>query len=220
MFYLSGICYNAFMKFDEKFFDSTRGRIVALLRGKTSTVNELAAHLGLTDNAVRSHLLSLERDRLVRQSGLQRGHRKPHFAYELTAESERLFPKAYDTLLNGLVSVLKGKFPPKELKNTLRQVGASLVSGEKKAFQNENLEIKAERALEILNVLGGNAEIRREGEKLIIQSGNCPLSAIVTEHAEACQIAESLIAEITDAKVTERCDKTPVPRCCFEISLA
>src|ERR671916_3404377 len=99
-------------KLDERFFDSTRGRIVSLLRGGSSTVNELAASLELTDNAVRAHLLSLERDSLIRQSGVQRGPRKPHFSYELTPEAERLFPKAYDTLLNQLITVLKGRLAP------------------------------------------------------------------------------------------------------------
>src|SRR5215468_12321804 len=115
-------------KLGERFFESTRGRIVSLLRGKTRTVNELAEELELTDNAVRSHLLSLERDGLVRQSGVQRGHRKPHFAYELTPEAEDLFPKAYDTLLNQLLSVLKHRLPPKALKEILREVGRSLMA--------------------------------------------------------------------------------------------
>ena len=79
-------------KLDKRFFDSTRGRIVNLMRGRTKTVNELSAELKLTDNAVRAHLLSLERDGLIRQSGIQRGTRKPHFAYELTDEAEHLFP--------------------------------------------------------------------------------------------------------------------------------
>src|SRR5215210_5958764 len=113
-------------KLDERFFDSTRGRIVTLLRGATKTVNELAEELGLTDNAVRSHLLSLERDGLVRQSGVQRGARKPHFAYELTAEAERLFPKAYDALLNQLITALKGRLTPAALEDVLREVGKSL----------------------------------------------------------------------------------------------
>src|SRR5881398_826577 len=50
---------------DKRFFESTRGRIVLLLRASEKTVNDLAAHLQLTDNAVRAHLLSLERDGLV-----------------------------------------------------------------------------------------------------------------------------------------------------------
>jgi len=54
-----------------RLMESTRGKILDLLRSKERTVNELAAALGLTDNAVRAHLLSLERDGLVHQSGRQ-----------------------------------------------------------------------------------------------------------------------------------------------------
>jgi len=56
-------------KLDKRFFDRPRGRIVTSLRGTTKIVNELAAELELTDNAVRAHLLSLERDGLIRQRG-------------------------------------------------------------------------------------------------------------------------------------------------------
>ncbi|HKO62082.1 MAG TPA: ArsR family transcriptional regulator, partial [Pyrinomonadaceae bacterium] len=90
-------------RLDERFFESTRGRIVKSVRGSRKTVNELSAEFGLTDNAVRAHLLSLERDGLIRQSGIQRGTRKPHFAYELTSEADNLFPKAYDALLVRLI---------------------------------------------------------------------------------------------------------------------
>jgi predicted ArsR family transcriptional regulator len=94
-------------KLDKRFFESTRGRIVTLLRGTTKTVNELAQQLELSDNAVRAHLLSLERDGLIKQNGIQRGTRKPHVAYSLTEEAEHLFSKAYDALLNQLIAVLK-----------------------------------------------------------------------------------------------------------------
>ncbi|MFL5666689.1 MAG: ArsR family transcriptional regulator, partial [Ktedonobacteraceae bacterium] len=54
---------------NERFFTSTRGHIITLLRRAGHTVDELARALQLTDNAVRSHLATLERDGLVRQSG-------------------------------------------------------------------------------------------------------------------------------------------------------
>src|SRR6185437_13044547 len=95
-----------------RLMESTRGKILDLLRTKERTVNELAGALELTDNAVRAHLLSLERDGLVNQSGTQPGTRKPHFAYELTEESEKLFPKAYDAILIHLLAVLKGRLVP------------------------------------------------------------------------------------------------------------
>src|SRR5947207_14829988 len=57
----------------ERLFKSTRGKILDLLRTRERTVNELAEELRLTDNAVRAHLASLERDRLVSQAGLKIG---------------------------------------------------------------------------------------------------------------------------------------------------
>src|SRR4029079_9357215 len=127
-------------KLDKRFFDSTRGRIVNLMRGRTKTVNELSAELKLTDNAVRAHLLSLERDGLIRQSGIQRGTRKPHFAYELTDEAEHLFPKTYDTLLNQLIAVLKGRLTPLALEDVLRDVGRSLVGAQAASQKNGDME--------------------------------------------------------------------------------
>jgi predicted ArsR family transcriptional regulator len=61
-----------------RFLDSTRGRILALLQAESRVVNELAETLELTDNAVRAHLTSLERDGLVQQLGTRPGLRKPH----------------------------------------------------------------------------------------------------------------------------------------------
>src|SRR5207302_477714 len=108
---------------DERFLESTRGQVLLLLRSGPRTVNELARSLELTDNAVRAHLAALERDRLVRSSGLRAGLRKPHVVYELTPQSERIFPKAYAALLNELLAVLKEKYSAKAVDGTLREVG-------------------------------------------------------------------------------------------------
>jgi len=205
-------------KLDERFFDSTRGRIVNLLRGNRRTVNELTEELGVTDNAVRAQLLSLERDGLVRQSGVQRGHRKPHFAYELTPEAEDLFPKAYDTLLNQLLSVLKHRLPPKALKEILREVGRSLMARQP-ADKKTSLEGRARNALSVLETLGGAAQIERKRDTLVIRGESCPLSAAVAEHPEVCELAEALIAEIVGAPVHEHCDRSGPPRCRFEIDI-
>ncbi len=205
-------------KLDERFFDSTRGRIVTLLRGTTMTVNGLAEELELTDNAVRAHLLSLERDGFVRQRGVQRGYRKPHFAYELTPEAENLFPKAYDALLNQLITVLKSSLTPEALEDVLREVGRS-VAGQPTTDQRDGgLEDRAQRALKVLEALGGSARIEMEGDKLFIRSYGCPIAAAVREHPEVCRLAETLVEEVVGAQVREQCDRGESPRCCFEIT--
>jgi predicted ArsR family transcriptional regulator len=206
-------------KLNKRFFDSTRGQIVALLRGSTGTVSELAAKLGLTDNAVRAHLLTLERDGLVRQSGLQKGSRKPHFAYELTPEAELLFPKAYDTLLNQLITVLKARLSPKAFREALRAVGRSLATQHRSSStRKEDLESRAQKALKALEELGGAARIEKEGAKLLIRSNSCPLAAVVAEHPETCKIVEAQLSDIVGAKVRERCSREESPRCCFEVT--
>jgi predicted ArsR family transcriptional regulator len=201
-------------KLDKRFFGSTRGRIVTLLRGTTRTVNELAEELDLTDNAVRAHLLSLERDGLIKQSGVQRGTRKPHFAYELTGEADNLFPKAYDALLNQLIAVLKRRFTPEVLKNVLREVGRSLGGNQ---TSGGDLESRVGRGLMALEAIGGSARVEKEDGQLFIRSRSCPLATAVAEHPEVCRLAESLLTQVIGAKVRARCNREGSPQCAFEV---
>ena len=205
-------------KLSQRFFDSTRGRIVSYLRGSQATVNELSEHLELTDNAVRAHLLTLERDGLVKQSGMRKGARKPHFAYELTSEGEHLFPKAYDALLNQFIRVFKDRLSPKAFTEALNAVGRSLAADQKTTARKVSLERRVQSALSTLEAIGGNPRLERRNEALIITSQNCPLAAIVAEHPESCQMVETLISELVGVEVEEQCNRTDTPRCCFVLS--
>src|SRR5687768_7299583 len=113
-------------RWDQRFFASTRGQIVALLRRATRTVNELAEHLGLTDNAVRAHLATLERDGMVESRPLRKGVGKPALAYDLTSEADRFFPKAYEPVLGELLGALAERLPPAELDAVLRTTAQRL----------------------------------------------------------------------------------------------
>ncbi len=204
------------MKLDKRFFESTRGQIVTMLRSSNCTVEELALKLELTDNAVRSHLATLERDGLVRQTGFRRGARKPHFTYSLTDEADRLFPKAYDALLNQLIAVLKHRLQPDEIEDVLREVGRAVAAGSGNGH-DATLEDRVQRALKVLEGIGGTAEIEQHEDKFVIRGNGCPLAAAVTAHPEVCHLAESLVAEIVKAPVEERCDRYERPKCRFEI---
>ena len=69
-----------------------------------------------------------------------------------------------------------------------------------------------------LEAIGGSARIEKEGERLFIRSGSCPLSVAVAKHPEVCQLAESLLSEIIGARVREQCDREGSPRCSFEVT--
>ena len=204
---------------DKRFFESTRGQIVTILRGSPCTVDELAEKLNLTDNAVRAHLATLERDGVVRQTGLRRGPRKPHFTYALTDDADKLFPKAYDALLNQLITVLKTRLQPAEIEDVLREVGRAIAADVSQG-KDSSLESRVQTALKVLEAIGGAAEAEKHGDKILIKSNGCPLAAAVNVHPEVCHLAETLIAEVVKAPVVERCDREGRPKCCFEIDAA
>ncbi|MBW3637483.1 MAG: ArsR family transcriptional regulator [Armatimonadetes bacterium] len=200
---------------NERFLAGTRGRIVTLLRRASRTVNQLAESLELTDNAVRAHLATLERDGLVQQSGLRRGTRKPHQSYDLTPQAEQLFPKAYGPLLRQLLDVLGERLPPAEVDEMLREVGHRLAAGQSSA--QGDLEARIQKALELLGALGGLAEREERDGKLLIQGYSCPLADAVQGHPEMCRMAETLLTEVVGVPVEERCKRGASPQCCFEI---
>ena len=206
-------------KFDHRFFESTRGRIVLLLRSSEKPVNQLAAALDLTDNAVRAHLLSLERDGIVEPGGTIKGFRKPHYVYRLTNEARHLFPKPYDSLFNRLLEAVKAKVRPSALNDVLRDTGRrlALVNARK---ANSDLRSRIETTVHVLEELGGAAKIVSENSHTKIQSESCPFADAVAEHPEVCRIAESMIEEMVGVPVKETCDRTGSPKCCFVIDAA
>src|SRR5260221_10605998 len=113
---------------NQRFFASTRGRIVTLLRRSSHTVEELAQALDLTDNAVRAHLATLERDGVVQQNGARRGSGKPAYVYSLTPEAEQLFPKAYGPVLHELLDVLRQEMTTEEVDALMRTTGRRIAS--------------------------------------------------------------------------------------------
>jgi len=200
-----------------RLLESTRGKILQLLRGKERTVNELADALRLTDNAVRAHLTSLERDGLVCQSGIQHGFRKPHTTYALTAEAEQIFPKAYGTLLDILLTVFSRKLSKRELRAGMREAGRRIAAAHRAGVEVKNRKQRIETALGVLKDLGGAATLHESGGKHFIRGNGCPLAAATSRHPEACLIAEALLTEIIGAPVKERCVHGPTPSCCFEV---
>jgi predicted ArsR family transcriptional regulator len=201
-------------RWDRRFFASTRGQVVTLLQSGRATVDELARALGLTDNAIRAHLSALERDGLVAQSGLRRGVGKPAYTYVLTPEAERLFPNAYGILLQRLLDVLAGHMPASALRETFRDVGHRLASDH--GVARGDLGSRVEQAIELLAEMGGQAHVEEENSRLFVVGRNCPLSAAVTRHPDACLIAETLLADVIGVPVRQVCDPL-VPRCRFEV---
>src|SRR5688572_5426014 len=84
----------------QQLLDSSRGRIVTLLRHAGLTVDDIATQLALTPNAVRAQMTVMERDGVVRRVGQRPGTTRPSHVFELTPEVEQLLSEAYAPFLS------------------------------------------------------------------------------------------------------------------------
>lgn len=205
--------------FRKQLLDSTRGRIVALLRGGGLTADDIASRLGLTQSAVRVQTTAMERDGLVTRAGKRPGTTRPSHVFELTPEVELLLSKAYVPLLTQLVQVFADGLPAGQVDTLLRQAGRGLAhqlaQGQK---LTGSLASRVAMASELLNdQLGAMTHVERNGG-YVIRGVGCPLAALTGKHPSVCLAMESLVTEVVGSPAHECCDRAERPRCCFQIA--
>ena len=198
-------------------FGSRRLEVVDLLRRGIRTVAEMAKHLHLTDNAVRSHLSLLEKRGLVRRSGLEKGVSRPHVLFQLTSETTELFPHAYDAVLRDLIAAMKRRLQPDIVTQLLQLAGAKLARRFPNREKKESVLKRTRSAVRILNRLGGSARLHRQQGILTIRSSSCPLSAVVREHRETCALVEKFLSRLCGTRVEETCARGKTPQCHFQL---
>jgi predicted ArsR family transcriptional regulator len=202
-----------------------RGRIIALLRRGERTVDELARSLGLTDNAVRAHLATLERDGVVHQAHVRHsgGAGKPATVYAIATSAEPLFSTAYAPVLRALLAALEKRMSPPELDAVFRDVGKRLsASGEGgKRRPSKSLETRVNDAARVLTALGAEIDVERTSDSFILRGHACPLSDAVRAQPRVCHAVTQLVSETAGVPVKECCDRSSEPggqvRCCFEV---
>lgn len=200
---------------EQHFGNSTRGRIVAILRRGWRSVDELASALSLTDNAVRAHIATLERDGVVAPTGERRDGTvgKPATLYGVAEGADTLFSSAYVPALSALVAEV-GLRHPEELELILRGAGSRLATPASGTFEE-----RVGRAAALLTDLGADADLVETEAGYEIRGHGCALSQTVSSCSETCCMVEQLLIEVTGGQVREHCDRSHnPPRCAFQIS--
>ena len=199
----------------ERLIGETQAKMLNLLRRSRQTITGLSESLGLTDNAVRTHIAALSRDGIIEQVGTQRDTGgKPARLYALTGAGEELFPKAYAKVLAGLVEEIARRDGTERALELLRAVGAR--AGSEVAIPAD-LPGRVGAAAEALRSMGGDLEVQRTSSGWRLQGFGCPLSSVTASQPQVCALAQSLVETITGRPVTECCDRNGRPRCAFQV---
>jgi predicted ArsR family transcriptional regulator len=202
----------------QQLLDTSRGRIVTLLRTGGLTADDIARKLGLTRSAVRVQITAMERDGVVRKVGKRPGTTRPSHVFELTPEVEQLLSKAYIPLLTQLVGVFAEALPTDQVEVLLRTTGKRLAHELSRGKRlSGGLRTRVATVSEMMNEeLGAMTRVEGDGE-IVIRGAGCPLAALTGKHRGVCLAMESLVTEIIGVPVRECCDRENKPRCCFEI---
>jgi predicted ArsR family transcriptional regulator len=192
--------------------------VVALLRRGEHGVEELAGALGLTDNAVRAQLASLEKDGVVTPTGVRREGAvgKPAVLYGIApAATDSLFSSAYGPVLAAVLAELGETMKPAPLRDLLRKAGRRLAPAR---TGRTSLERRVHDGAALLVQLGGDVEVAATRDGFEIRGFSCPLTQAVSACPDTCAAVEALLTETTGAEVRERCDRRAAPRCHFAIA--
>lgn len=189
-----------------------------MLRVAPRTVEEIAVELQLTDNAIRPHLLGLERDGMIRSAGVRRGGGagKPAVIFELHPDAEPLLSKAYAPVLSALLEVIADQLPEREARRVLRETGKRLAASVGGRASGD-LQARARAAAAVLTALGGDVEVEARRGSATLRGTACPLAGAVARNAQVCHAVETLVGEISGTRASECCDRRERPRCCFEL---
>jgi predicted ArsR family transcriptional regulator len=203
---------------DARFFQSTRGKIVSALRRRhAASAVDLAGEFGLSTNAVRQQLLTLERDGYVAERAVRRGPTKPTLEYSLTPSAETLFPQRYDLMLNAVLRQVKDKFGNDALDTVLEGMGQRAVEKYRAKMTAPDAKGRATELAAALRDEGVEADVIELDGVLQLREHNCPYAQTVTEHPEVCSIIHTVLHDVAPGSKQVESIATGGETCRFEI---
>jgi len=207
----------------DRFFDSTRGKIVGALRERRSaSAFDLAEQFGLSPNAIRQQLVVLERDGLIAGRSVRRGRTKPTVEYSLTPDANRYFPQRYDKMLNAVLREIRTAGGDDAVKAVFERIGKRAADRLGDATEDRPAEERLEKVVSALKASGVTAELHRaEPGKLVLHEHSCPYAAVVAENPECCSAIHTILDRVAPGKSQQvESLATGGSECRFEINVA
>lgn len=180
----------------DRFFQTTRGKIVAELRriGSASAA-DLAQQFGLSPNAVRQQLVVLERDGLVVERPVRRGPTKPTLEFSLTPEADKYFPQGYDRMLAAVLREVRSQYGTPAVERIFEGISKRAIGRARAKVTAAAPERRVEQLTEMLRESGVVAEYSLIDGGYALHEHTCPYSTVSKEHPEMCAVIHQVIDE-------------------------
>ncbi|MCT0208232.1 iron-sulfur cluster biosynthesis transcriptional regulator SufR [Synechococcus sp. CS-1332] len=165
-----------------------------LLREGEATAAQLAGSLGVSVQAMRRHLRSLEDDGLVEASPSHEGPGRPSNRWRLTDQGQGRFPDGSENFALGLLHTLTKSLPADTLELVLRQQAEEKAADYRRQIGSGPLGQRLEQLVELRRKEGYVAECRREDDPTaasdtaawVISEFHCSVVRIAEQYPVVC----------------------------------
>jgi predicted ArsR family transcriptional regulator len=177
-----------------------------LIRNKTGlTVENFSGSLGITRNAVRQHLATLETHAMVAKSVTRPSGGRPEQLYVLTDKGSSFFPRQYSWFAQLLIETVAQEVGEEHLGDRLAAMGEkvakSLLAGD---AQQNDLPTQVQKLAVVMEDLGYKIDRDAPADKggmPIIEAGNCVFHDLAKKRPHVCRFDLALLSTFTDSKV-------------------
>lgn len=186
---------------------TTPKKILGLLKKHHQlSVNELKAHLQISDMAVRKHVNKLAQDQYIQSSQSKQKMGRPVTRYRLSQRGENFFPKNYSGMTIEFLHDLKEMQGIETVQMLFRKREERLYQKYKLRIRDcKNLREKVAELQKIQAENGYMAEYEQLGEQeFALTEYNCPILKIADEYKQACHCELSLFKRVLDVQTIER----------------
>jgi predicted ArsR family transcriptional regulator len=178
-----------------------RRRIIGLIKNKgSSTISELAGSMDISGEAVRQHLVQLEKEGWVTRFSENNGVGRPLWQYRLTTAGEHLFNKNYDQLTIEVFDTLT-LLGEDVLKNLL----SAMIEQRIRQWEPKLTGLSTIEVLDVLKDFYKNddsfMEIEKKDHSYSLIERNCPFHNVAMKRPILCSVSVSVLTHLLGCSV-------------------
>lgn len=184
--------------------DTRREILSEIKKSGEISIPELTKKLNIVTNAVRGHMVLLEKENLVAYKWFRQKRGRPLKIYKLSEDAEAHFPKKYDYFLNELIKEIIQLEGVEKFQQILKSMSKRWADEIKSKLNLTGLPFDEtlNRYISYLNDQGYLASLQRSNHGYTILNYNCIYRNTARNYKELCGIVPAILKELIDAKVS------------------
>ncbi|HEX5131745.1 MAG TPA: methanogen output domain 1-containing protein [Candidatus Krumholzibacteria bacterium] len=188
----------------EALSDTRREILLRIKQSGGSTIAEIAAHLSISDEGARQHLILLERQGWVSRRPQHASDGKsgrPASVYEVSQAGEDFFPKRYADLSIALVDLVRETYGEAAVKNALASITDKWVAEWEPKLRGKTLDERLELLKSYYMEDDPFITIERNGHVALVER-NCPFRDVAMQRPQLCSISTNTLSRLLGHRVS------------------